>query len=433
MSKLTISEGADPNYLGSVVSIKSIRPHSNADKLMLTTVFGNQVIISKSNYEGQLMVYFPVESTISAEYLTWANMYSDSSKNADEKIKGYFSDKRRVKPTRLRGEISNGIVLSVDDIAKFFNIDVSNFVEGTNFDTVDGKAFVAKYVPRITKQGEPGEPGSKGPKEPGISQLLLPNQFKFHSKTTQLGMAVHSLKPTDTISVSSKLHGTSAVFSNVLCKTPIKKWKRWIAEFIGIRYVEQEYTFVYSSRSVIKNRRDGEYTGDVWGQWAEALEPKLPAGITLYGEIVGYTHGGRAIQKGYAYGCEPLTNQFYIYRITYTDALGKVMEYDWQLIRDFCEEYNLEVVPTYYYGKAGDLFDVDPELENWNELFLEALKETYLEKPDELCNTGIVREGVCLRKENSGHKNAWKLKSFSFLQAEAADRDNDVTNMEEEA
>lgn len=431
--KLTISEGADPNYLASVGTIKSIRPHSNADKLMLTTVFGNQVIISKQNYEGELMVYFPVESTISAKYLSWANMFDDVALNADDKApKGYFSKKRRVKPAKLRGEISNGIVISVAKIAEFFNLKESDFEEGIDFDTVDGERFVEKYVPQINKQGEPGEPGKKGSKELGITKLVLPNQFRFHSKTTQLGQAVHTILPTDIISVSSKLHGTSAVFANVLCRT-VPTWKEKIAKVFGVRVVEEEFKLVYSSRSVVKNRRDGSYTNDVWGQWAEALEPTLPFGFTVYGEIVGYTINGRAIQKNYAYGCPVLSNNLYIYRVTYTDKVGSVLEFDWQQVKDFCEKYNLDQVPTYFHGKAADLFDIDPEDPNWNEKFLEEMKTTYLEKPCEICNTGIVREGVALRRENSSHKNAWKLKSFAFLQAESADRDNNVTNIEEES
>jgi tRNA-binding EMAP/Myf-like protein len=431
--KLSISENSDPNYLASVVKLGKIREHSNAQNLMLTTVFGNQVIISKTNYEGELMVYFPIESTISAKYLAWANMFDDVALNADDKApKGYFSKKRRVKPAKLRGEVSNGIVISAAKIAEFFGIDISNFQEGINFDTVNGERFVEKYVPQITKQGEPGEPGKKGSKDLGITKLLLPNQFKFHSKTTQLGQAVHTVRPSDHVSITSKLHGTSAVFSNVLCRT-VPTWKEKIAKFFGVRIVEEEYKFVYSSRSVVKNRRDGTYTNDVWGQWAEALEPKLPAGFTIYGEIVGYTNNGRAIQKNYAYGLPLLTNNLYVYRVTYTDKVGNTLEFDWQQVNEFCEQYNLDPVPTYFHGKASDLFDIDSEDENWNEKFLEKLKETYLEKPCELCNTGIVREGICFRRENTNHKNAWKLKSFAFLQAEAVDRDNDVTNIEEES
>lgn len=431
--KLTISEGADPNYLASVVTIKNIRPHSNADRLRLTTVFGNQVIISTTNYEGELMVYFPVESAICAKYLTWANMFDDVGLNADPKApKGYFSTKRRVKPAKLRGEISNGIVIPVAKIAEFFGISESEFKDGDTFDTVGDEKFVEKYIPRITKQGEAREPRVKGPKEKGVKELLLPNQFRFHDKTTQLGRAVHTILPNDIISVTSKLHGTSAVFANILSKVDIPKWKRWICEFVGIRYEMEEYKFIYSSRNTIKSRRDGSFTDDVWGEWAQALEPKLPAGFSIYGEIVGYTKNGRAIQKDYAYGCNPLENQLYVYRVTYTDRVGQVLELDWQAVRDFCEQYNLQAVPTYFYGKASDLFDIDTEEGNWNDKFLELLTETYLEKPCEICNTGIVREGICLRRETSSHKNAWKLKSFAFLQKESADRDNDVSNMEEE-
>lgn len=430
--KLTITETADPNYLASVVVLKNIRPHSNADRLAIADVFGNQVIIGKDTPEGQPHVYFPVESTISAEYLSWANMFDDPALNADEKTKGYFSTKRRVKAVRLRGEPSNGIVIPVSKIAEFFDVSESDFNVGDTFDSVDGKLLVGKYVANVQGNGGTKEPKEKRTKELGIAKLLVPNQFRLHSKTTQLGMAVHTVRPSDIISISNKLHGTSAVFSNVLCNT-VPTWREKIAKWLGAKIVEQEYRFVYSSRSVIKNRRDGEYTNDVWGQWAEELESIIPNGFTIYGEIVGFTKNGNAIQKGYPYGQPPLSNQLYVYRVTYTDTKGQVLEFDWQQVGDFCVQYGLERVPTYYHGLAKDLFDIDPEDLNWNDQFLAQLKETYLEKDCELCNNGSVREGICLRRENTPHKNAWKLKSFSFLQKESADRDKGETNIEEES
>jgi RNA ligase (TIGR02306 family) len=161
--KLTTSEASDPNYLASVISLKHIRPHTNADKLMLAIVFGNQVIVSKENYEGERMVYFPVESCISAAYLSWANMFDDVALNADPtKPKGYFSSKRRVKAVKLRGEASNGIVIPVKKIAEFFGVEESLFVDGVSFDTFGDKLLVDKYIPKNNQtQGESGDPKNK--------------------------------------------------------------------------------------------------------------------------------------------------------------------------------------------------------------------------------------------------------------------------------
>lgn len=446
MSKLITGTDSDPNYLAQVVQIKEILNHPNpkVTRLRLTNFFGNQVIVTIENFVGEKMVYLPVESTIAADYLSWGNMYDESNMdlNRDPKVRGYFSKKRRVRACRLQGEVSNGIVIPVAKIVEFINNKYDmNFTEedfplGASFDKIhvygnEIFTFTEKYIPQITKQGGTGE-GKQKSKDLGISKLLLPNQFRLHGKTTQLGLAVYNVKPQDLISISSKLHGTSAVFSNVLCNRPLSFIDK-VAKFFGAKVVEQEYRFVYSSRTVIKNRKDGDYTSDVWGLWAERLESKIPAGITVYGEIVGHTPNGKEIQSGYPYGCNCLESQFYIYRVTYTDKNGALLEFDWQQVQDFAETYELEVCPTYYHGKAADLFDINNEDPNWSELFLAELKETYLEKPCEFCNNGNVREGVCLRRENTMHKNAYKLKSFSFLEKESKDRDNDVTNIEEEA
>lgn len=429
--KITISENADPNYLASVVQVSEVRPHPNADSLNLITVFGNQVIVGKDTQPGDKVIYFPVECCIAARYLSWANMFENTALNADPTAKkGYFNDKRRVKAVRLRGEVSQGIILPASKVAEFFGCDVSAFREGESFDTVGEFLFVEKYIPRTQTQGEAREPRDKQKAE-GITKLLKPNQFRFHSKTTNLGNAVHTIKPSDFVSISTKMHGTSAVFGNLLCSRPLN-WRDKLARFFGATVLTEEYKFVYSSRSVVKNRRDGTWTTDVWGLHAQELEPKIPQGFTLYGEIVGFAPGGKAIQKSYDYGMDIQTSEFYAYRLTFTDRNGDVIESDWQMLNDFCFSRGISVVPTYFYGKAADLFDLDPEDPAWNTKFLENLKETYLDKPCELCKNKVIREGICLRVENTVHKNAWKFKSPLFLVEESASRDKGEVSIEEE-
>jgi hypothetical protein len=73
--KLKISEDADVNYLASVIKIVDIKDHPNADRLSLTEVFGNTVILAKGSYEiGEICVYFPVESCLHPKFLSWANL-----------------------------------------------------------------------------------------------------------------------------------------------------------------------------------------------------------------------------------------------------------------------------------------------------------------------------------------------------------------------
>jgi hypothetical protein len=197
---------------------------------------------------------------------------------------------------------------------------------------------------------------------------------------------------------------------------------------------DKEYKFVYSSRSVLKNRKDGKFTDDVWGIIAKELEDKISEGYALYGEIVGYTPGGKTIQSGYDYGVERFNCEFKVYRMTHTTSDGICRELEWYEIEEFCYGNGLQLVPVYYNGLARDLFADNIPMDNdWSENFLSKMKEKYLDKPCEFCNTGVINEGVVLRIESSDTKIALKFKSPQFLVKESAARDNNEEDMEEES
>ena len=43
-------------YCGYIVKIQNLRPHTNADRLQIATVFGNDVVVGLDTQVGQLMV-----------------------------------------------------------------------------------------------------------------------------------------------------------------------------------------------------------------------------------------------------------------------------------------------------------------------------------------------------------------------------------------
>ena len=61
-------------YCGYITELKDLRKHSNADKLQLCTVFGNTVIVDLSYYEGQKVVFFPVDGQLGKEYAEENNL-----------------------------------------------------------------------------------------------------------------------------------------------------------------------------------------------------------------------------------------------------------------------------------------------------------------------------------------------------------------------
>jgi len=229
------------------------------------------------------------------------------------------------------------------------------------------------------------------------------------------------------------IHNTSAVFSRVLCY----QQKNWLQKLLGIsnNRLAKEYRNIYSSRSVIKNRRDGKYTDDLWGKWARELfeNCSLQDGVSVYGEIVGYVNHSKMVQKGYDYSCKPDENKLYVYRITHTDENGNVREYSFNEIRDYCDFQDLETVPIFYQGKAKDLFPNIAIDDEWRKNFLHSLSEKYLEKNCQFCKTKVPAEGIVLRIESKDKKPALKLKSFRFKEKESKERDSGESNIEEES
>jgi hypothetical protein len=461
MKILKISEGADPNYLATIVKCPELKPHPNADRLELLTVFGNDVIVAKGMYfPGELLCYFPVESCISQKFLSWANLLDKAELNADGKTKGFFGAKNgRVKAIALRSIPSQGFVYKVSKLAEYYEIEEKTFSIGDTFDTVGDDILVKKYI-KGDSRGSGGQ-NSKKSRVPewlnktinifprpirrnayifvnawynrdneGIKSQIMDGEFRYHYKTEHLGKNVYLVNPSDFITITSKWHGTSAIYSNIICKKSFNPL-RSIANKFGANIPDKEYKFVYSSRSVIKNRRDGKLTDDVWGIIASELQGNIPEGYTVYGEIVGHTPGGKTIQKNYDYGVPKNECEFRVYRITYNLTDG-YRELEWYEIEEFCHEHGLKTVHVYYNGLAKDLFDI-PLDKDWQDNFLSKMKETYLDNPCEFCTTGVVNEGVVLRLETKEHKTALKFKSPLFVIGESRARDNDEVDMEEES
>lgn len=433
--KLKTTENADQNYLASIVQVKQLRAHSNADRLQIATVFGNDCIVGLDTKVDDVFVYFPLECQISAKLLSHANLFSDPNCNQDGKSKGYFENKsngRRVKAVKLRGERSAGFLLNISTFADFSGYEVSQFQIGKEFDELDGEIICNKYIP--SSQRTPGEPGNKKDKvekKDSLVKRLLPNQFRFHYSTAHLGRNAHMITPDSIISITEKLHGQNFVASNVLTR-PILSWKDKVGKFFGVNVVDSNYQFVYSSRSVVKSGRDGSIGNDQWGVHAKDLENKLPPGITVIGELVGFGPSGNALQKSYDYGCEPLTSKLKIFRITYTDRIGQLTEFGWLDIVRFCETYNIETVPCHFFGRAGDLFyKLSEKHDDWSDRFMKMVTEKYLDKKCSICKNDVWNEGVVISIEDKINRPVFKHKSFNFLSAESKDRDAGVEENEE--
>ena len=456
--KLIQSKNANVNYLAKIVKIDNFHKHSDPEvtKLKCCCIDGFNIITGIDSEPG-LYVYFPTACCINPKFLSYANLYRHGELNVDQTKTGMFEDNGRVKAIRLRGELSEGFIIPIvvleNWVMSTVNVELK-VEEGTEFDSIehDGKTFWVnkKYIPKNTRTPEaPGSGNSGKGKQPKGLDKIIENQFRFHYDTVLIKKCPHVLHPSDLISITSKVHGTSGISAYVLCKQELN-WKQKIARWLTGEEFDK-YDYLYSSRSVIKNQyynksvQGGFYGVDVWKYANDIVRPCLSKGMTAYYEIIGFLPNGGYIQKNYDYGClPPVGDEAYtygkhfkvqIYRVTITDVSGKVHEFSAREVQLWAQMVGLVPVEQYYYGYAKDLYpDLDPS-EHWNENFLSKLandKNFYMECNSPTCDNKVPHEGIVIKIENM-KSEAFKLKCFKFLDGEGKALDKGEIDIESES
>ena len=434
---LEISKNANSNYLCKIVELKNLRKHENADRLQIATIDFQDVITGLDATEGDIYVYFPVECKINPSFLAHTSSYRDSQLNHDQEKAGFFEDNCRVKAVKLRGHRSMGYIVPFETVYLWSNNNnfdsLLGFIDreytGQEFDTINGKLLVEKYViktkePRAQKQG----------KKARVSRLVE-NQFRFHVDTENFRRNAYKINPLDEIEVTYKLHGTSWWKSNVLVKRKLSRFEK-LLKWLGVNIITEEYDQLYGSRKVVKNeylddeKKHDHYFGfDLWKVFSDKIGD-IPKGFTIYGEAVGYTPEGGAIQKGYDYGCRPCEFELYVYRITYTNPDGVSFELSYDEIYEFCQKYETLKSPELFYkGKAARMYDLE-ENDHWHENFIQRLEKDYNDKDCYMCENKVPEEGICIRKVLLTDCEIYKLKSFSFLEHESKQLDTGESDLE---
>ena len=444
---MKLNKPKNENYAAIVVEIKTLVPLENCDNVQAAIILGNQVIVDKSVKIGDVGLYFPLECQLSKEYLSANNLYRKKELNLDQTKAGYFEENGRIRCVKFRGHKSEGLFMPSGSL---FFIGTSGLNLNLNdcFDELNGIPICKKYyVLKPTQSRDAFKQKGKG-KQLRQSKLVE-NQFRFHQDTSMLYRNLHRIDPDSLISITYKVHGTSGISSYVLCKRKITKRERIGAFFHNIytklvtlgkgRYItlETEYDYLYSSRKVIKNpelnpNAQHYYNEDIWGIAHKELEPYLQKGLSLYYEIVGYLPNGGMIQKDYDYGCEVGEHAIYIYRITQTNADGKVFEFSAKQVQDWCHYKGLKAVPQLYYGYAQGVWTEKFEnVDEWGDVFLDKIKHDYNEKDCYICKNKVPEEGCVIRIEGLDFE-AYKQKSNRFYELETKNLDKGESNIEDE-
>ena len=131
--------------LATVQTISNIEPIPEADAIEVATIKGWKVVVKKGEFQiGDKVVYFEIDSLIPKTSITEFLMKRETDTEA------------RLKTVKLRGQVSQGLIISLEDALKMaeeLNGSVELFDTDNGFDVSD-LLHVEKYEPPVTYGNE---------------------------------------------------------------------------------------------------------------------------------------------------------------------------------------------------------------------------------------------------------------------------------------
>lgn len=196
----------------------SLRKHDNADSLSVATIKGWECVVKTEDFkdEGPLAVYIP----------------SDMVAAADHPILGFLEGKR-IRPVRLRGVFSQGILLPLTRIVRTYNLK-SLPHEG---DDLSSLLQVKRYEPPIRMQDL-----LKTTKE--YAEVARPEFLDKYSDIENIKNYMTTFQHGEPVVITEKIHGSNAIYGLI-------NGKFYIAS--RNRVLRTEPTFIRTP--IFKNKR----------------------------------------------------------------------------------------------------------------------------------------------------------------------------------
>lgn len=343
------------DFKAEIVRIDRTEKHPNADRLDLAFVRGWQVVVRTGSVTaGQLVVYLPIDSVLPPDLE--ADLFP-----MDSKIK---LTRSRVRTIKIRGAISQGMVLELTDKAVKQRL-APHFALGDGHGTIDiYEGTDVTDILGITKY-EP--PTSSIPARMGGQKVRRENTyFKQYGKISHFKNYPDLFEEGEEVIVTEKIHGTNFRAGWVPTEANTL-WKK-VKKFFGLL---PEWEFVYGSHHVqLQNKFlwNGYYKRNVYAEAVHkySLEARIPKGYVVYGEIYG-----PGIQKGYGYGVPSGEHRLAIFDVMALNPTTNQMEYQaWDSVVAMSETIRVPTVPIIVDGKFRQvdvpLWEQGPSLIGWH-------------------------------------------------------------------
>ena len=432
------------NYSATVIRVPELRKAQNSDRLYSIDKLGMTAIVDASWLDkvGELALIFPAEVQISHLFAQRNNLFRHSELNDDVSQAGYLEDNRRVRALKLRGNISNALVLPLSSVG-YLRAGVVPINEGDVFDTIAGEEICRKYVIETKATGlTRGERQVKKAFK-RVDETFLP----MHFDTSHWDREEHRIDRSETVIVTQKLHGTSVRLANTVVKRQLT-WLEKIAQKLGVAVKDHDYDLVAGSRKVIKDpnnpNQKHHYGSDVWTDALGDFGQKIPKNHIIYGELVGFVTNAEGdispIQKGHTYECVRdgimigERNQLYVYRVAVVTEDGDLIDMSWNQVKAFCVRHGLKHTPELLVCKKGDLYlDTFEELDFWEKHQQNLAHDvpSYNETPVKLSHGGTGKdEGVVIRVESGMVPEFFKFKNKSHYLYESSQLDSGEADIE---
>ena len=294
-----------------VCKVDSIIKHPNADRLSIVGVKGWNCIVGLDQYKvGDLVVFVPPDCIIPSNLIEKYNLE-------------YLKHNGKTGTVKLRGYISQGLILDLPEGKYKVGDDVSNVLGITKWEPPQ-----SKYSVRGAKQ---------------TSKKKLNPNFDKYTDIENIKNYSHIFKDGDWVVITEKIHGANSRFGNL--KIEINKnlpFFELVSNLFQKYILGHTYQFVYGSHNVQitdHSNRKSYYGEDVWGKIAERynLAKVIPQDYIVYGEIYGE-------------GIQDLTYGLSGVDLVVFDIKYKGNYLPWSDVLPLCKRWGLKTVPELYYG-----------------------------------------------------------------------------------